>query len=277
MPFMIAAVIQMNSGPHPQANLEQAAGLLTQAAGRGARLAVLPEHFGLMLPEGQPPPAPEPLDGPTAAFLAGQARRHKLWLLGGSFAQQGARGRRYNTSLLVDDQGRVRAHYHKIHLFDLGLPGQEALTESRHYSPGRRLVVADTPLGRLGLSICFDLRFPELYRRLRLKGAEVLAAPSAFTAATGREHWELLVRTRALENQCYMLAAAQWGQHAPGRASHGQAMIVDPWGRVLAQCPQGVGLACAEIRPQRLGRVRGLLDTAALARLLPRAWKKGVA
>lgn len=274
MPIMIAAVLQMNSGPHPQANLEQAAGLLAQAASQGARLAVLPEHFGLLLPEGQPPPSPEPLTGPLAAFLAGQARQHKLWVLGGSFAQQGAGGRLYNTSLLVDDQGRVRAHYQKIHLFDLGLPGQEALTESRHYSPGRRLVVADTPLGRLGLSICFDLRFPELYRRLRLMGAEVLAAPSAFTAATGRDHWELLVRARALENQCYMLAAAQWGQHAPGRASHGQAMIVDPWGRVLAQCPEGVGLACAEVRTQRVGRVRTLMDTASLARLLPSAWKK---
>ncbi len=272
---MIAAVLQMNSGPDRQANWAQAQDLLAQAAARGVGLAVLPEHFGLLLPEGQAPPAPETLAGPTLEFLASQARRHRMWLVGGSLAQRGARGRLYNTTALLDDQGRLRAHYQKIHLFDLGLPGQTALTESRFYSPGRRLVVADTPLGRLGLSICFDLRFPELYRRLRLKGAQVLAAPSAFTAATGREHWELLVRTRALENQCYMLAAAQWGQHAPGRASHGQAMIVDPWGRVLAQCPQGVGLACAEIRPQRVDRVRGLLDTMRLARLIPVGWQKG--
>jgi len=250
---------------------------LAQAAGQGAGLAVLPEHFGLLLPEGQPPPAPETLSGSTAAFLAAQARRHGMWILGGSLAQQDARGRLFNTSLLVDSQGRRRAHYQKIHLFDLGLPGQPALTESRYYSPGRRLVVAETPLGRLGLSICFDLRFPELYRRLRLKGAEVFAAPSAFTAATGRDHWELLVRTRALENQCYLLAAAQWGEHAPGRASHGQAMIVDPWGTVLAQCPPGIGLAFAEIRPQRISRVRGIMDTAKLARLVPASWQKGVA
>jgi predicted amidohydrolase len=272
---MIAAVLQMNSGPDRQANLLQAQDLLTQAAGHGAGLAVLPEHFGLLLPEGQAPAAAEPLAGPTLAFLAGQARQHRMWLVGGSFAQRGARGRLYNTSVLLDDQGRLQAHYQKIHLFDLGLPGQPALTESRFYSPGRRLVVADTPLGRLGLSICFDLRFPELYRRLRLKGAQVLAAPSAFTAATGREHWEVLARARALENQCYLLAAAQWGQHAPGRASHGQAMIVDPWGRVLAQCEPGIGLVCAEVRSQRVDRVRGLLDTVNLARLLPAGWQKG--
>ncbi|MFH1033654.1 MAG: carbon-nitrogen hydrolase family protein [Pseudomonadota bacterium] len=272
---MIAAVLQMNSGPDQAANLRQARDLLARAAAQGAGLAVLPEHFGLLLPEGQAPAAAETLAGPTVAFLQKLARQHHLWLVGGSFAQRGGRGRLYNTSVLIDDQGRPRAHYQKIHLFDLGLPGQPALTESRYYSPGRRLVVAPTPLGRLGMSVCFDLRFPELYRRLRLQGAEILVAPSAFTAATGREHWELLVRARALENQCYMLAAAQWGEHAPGRASHGQAMIVDPWGRVLAQCEPGIGLVWAEIRPQRVARVRGLLDTASLARLLPAAWQRG--
>lgn len=272
--FMIAAVIQMNSNDQPGQNREQAAELLAQAARQGAALAALPENFGLMLPEGSPPPAPEPLQGPTLAFLAQQARAHGLWILGGSFAQGKPGGPMLNASPLLDDQGRLRAVYHKIHLFDIHLPGKRPLLESRHFRPGRRLVVAPTPLGRLGLSVCFDLRFPELYRRLRLKGAQVLAAPSAFTATTGRDHWELLVRARALENQCYLLAPAQWGDHGRGRQSHGQAMIADPWGKVLAQCPEGQGLACAEIDPARLAQVRGLLDTAPLARLLPAAWKK---
>ncbi len=272
---MIAAVLQMNSTADRRANLEQAAGLLARAAAQGAGLAVLPEHFGLLLPEGRAPKAPEPLRGPTLDFLAGQAKDLGLWIVGGSFAQRAADGRVHNTCPLVDDQGRLRAHYQKIHLFDLSLPGGRALTESRHVAPGRRLVVAETPLGPMGLSICFDLRFPELYRRLRLKGARVLAAPSAFTASTGRDHWELLVRSRALENQCFLLAGAQWGEHAPGRASHGQAVIVDPWGKILAQCPPGVGLACAEVDPLGAVRVRRVLDSTAMARLLPAAWRRG--
>jgi len=161
-------------------------------------------------------------------------------------------------------------------LSDLALPGQPAWLESRLVAPGRRLVVADTPWGRLGMSICFDLRFPELYRRLRLMGADLIAAPSAFTQKTGQVHWELLLRARAVENQCYVLAGAQWGDHGGGRASFGSAMIVDPWGQVLARCADGVGLVLAEVDPARVLEVRRTLDTAQLARLLPAAWRKGV-
>jgi len=272
---MKAAVLQMNSVRDRAANLEQAAALLNQAAAQGARLAVLPEHFACLVPEGQPHPHPEPLKGPTLAFLADQARRLGLWIVGGSLAEAAPGGKTRNTSPLLDDQGKLVAVYRKIHLFDLALPDQPAWLESRLVVPGRRLALADTPLGRLGMSICFDLRFPELYRRLRLKGAEILAAPSAFTLATGRDHWELLLKARALDNQCHLLAGAQWGDHGQGRASFGSAMIVDPWGQILARCPEGVGLAVAEInRPGRDG-IRQRLDTAKLARLLPAAWGKG--
>lgn len=272
---MKAAVLQMNSGRDRAANLEQAAALLNQAAAQGARLAVLPEHFACLVPEGQPHPHPEPLKGPTLAFLADQARRLGLWIVGGSLAEAAPGGKTRNTSPLLDDQGKLVAVYRKIHLFDLALPDQPAWLESRLVVPGRRLALADTPLGRLGMSICFDLRFPELYRRLRLKGAEILTAPSAFTLATGRDHWELLLKARALDNQCHLLAGAQWGDHGQGRASFGSAMIVDPWGQILARCPEGVGLAVAEInRPGRDG-IRQRLDTAKLARLLPAAWGKG--
>lgn len=272
---MKAAVLQMNSGRDRAANLEQAASLLAQAASQEARLAVLPEHFSCLAPEGQPHPHPEPLRGPTLAFLADQARRLGLWIVGGSLAEKGPEGKTYNTSPLLDDQGRLVAVYRKIHLFDLALPGQPAWLESRLVAPGRRLVLAETPLGRLGMSICFDLRFPELYRRLRRRGAEIMVAPSAFTLATGSDHWELLLRARALDNQCHLLAGAQWGDHGQGRASFGSAMIVDPWGQVLARCPEGVGLAVAEISRARRDEIRQRLDTAKLARLLPAAWGKG--
>ena len=275
MDGMKAAVLQMNSGRDRAANLEQAKTLLYQAAARGAVLAVLPEHFACLVPEGRPHPHPEPLRGPTLAFLQQNARRLGMWIVGGTLAEAAPGGKTFNTSPLIDDQGRLVAVYRKIHLFDLALPGQPAWMESRLVRPGRRLVLADTPLGHLGLSVCFDLRFPELYRRLRMKGAAILAAPSAFTLATGRDHWDLLLRARALDNQCHLLAGAQWGDHGGGRQSFGSAMIVDPWGQVLARCPEGVGLALAEIDRERLAEIRGRLDTAALGRLLPAAWGKG--
>lgn len=264
----------MNSTGDRAANLEQAKGLLTRAAASGASLAVLPEHFSHMQSEGKLPARPQPLRGELFEWLAGQARTHNLWLIGGSYNRR-VKGRRriYNTCLIIDPAGRLAAHYDKIHLFDLDMPGHKTLTESAFVLPGRRVVTVDTPLGCLGLSICYDLRFGELYRRLRLKGAEFIVAPSAFTKVTGQSHWELLVRSRAVENACFVLAAAQWGVHGKGRESFGHAMIVNPWGDVLAECTDGVDLAMADIDRDELLSWRRRLDSTRHARLLPRAWR----
>lgn len=272
---MKVAVLQMNSGADRQANLAQAADLLAQAAAAGAEMAVLPEHFSHMQSEGILPARPEPLRGRLFAWLADQTRRHGLWLVGGSFNQRVAGHRRiYNTCPVLDPAGEMTAYYQKAHLFDLDMPGHQTLQESAFVLPGRRLVTVDTPAGKLGLSICYDLRFAELYRRLRLKGAEVLTCPSAFTKVTGQAHWDILVRARAVENACFVLAAAQWGSHGQGRESFGHAMIVNPWGEIVAQCPEGVGWAMAEVDPDQVADWRSRLDSTAHARFLPAAWRR---
>ncbi len=274
---MICAVLQTQANEDRQANLEVAARLLAQAKEAGARLAVLPEHFSYLADMRQMPEAAQTLRGPVVEFLAEQAKELGLWIVGGSFAQlsRGA-GRVFNTCPVLDDQGRLQAYYQKIHRFDLDMPGQAKWEESSYIRAGRRVVTVDTPVGTIGLSICYDLRFPELYRRLRLKGATILAAPAAFTKGTGQDHWELLVRTRALENACYVLAAAQWGPHGGGRESWGQSMIVGPWGEVLAQCESGVGLALCDVDPERVASARRRLDSTSHARLLPRAWREAL-
>jgi predicted amidohydrolase len=272
---MLAAVIQMRSTMDRAANLAQAEELLRKSSEKGAKLAMLPEHFSFMQPEGKPPRGPEPLRGPLVSWLSGLARELKLWIVGGSFAHQPkGQERVYNTCPLINPKGELTAWYSKIHLFDLSIPGSRKLTESAYAKPGRRLVVAQTPLGKMGLSICYDLRFPELYRRLRLKDAEILAAPSAFTKLTGQAHWEILIRARAVENCCFVMAAAQEGAHTRNRESFGRAMIVNPWGEILAECPPGPGLALAEISIKELKRHRRRLDTTTHAKLLPAAWRK---
>ncbi len=274
---MRAAVIQMTSTDRRQENLDQAAELLARAKAQGAELAVLPEHFSYLAAMEQMPRAAEPLRGPTLAFLAEQARRLGLWLIGGSFARKSADPARcYNTCPVLSPQGELLTHYDKIHRFDLAIPGQAVWEESRYVKAGRRVVTVPLPVGLTGLSICYDLRFPELYRRLRLQGAEVLAAPAAFTFATGKDHWEVLVRARAIENACYVLAAAQVGEHGGRRRSWGQAMIVGPWGEMLDQCGLGPGVALAEVTPRGAARSRRKLDSTRHARLLPRAWDKGL-
>jgi predicted amidohydrolase len=270
---MLTAVIQMRSTTNRPANLAQAEELLREAAQKGAVLAMLPEHFAFMQPEGKPPQGPETLQGPIVKWLCGLARDLDMWIVGGSFAHQPKGSDHvYNTCPIIDASGKLIAWYSKIHLFDLNFAGQRALMESAYTKPGRRIVTAETPLGLMGLSICYDLRFAELYRRLRLKGAEILAAPSAFTKLTGQAHWELLVRTRAVENCCFVMAAAQEGAHTAKRESYGRAMIVDPWGKILAQCPPGPGLALADISARDIKRHRRRLDSTRHARLLPTAW-----
>jgi deaminated glutathione amidase len=248
---MKVAAIQMTSGPDVAANLEQAGGLLEEAAARGARLAALPENFSFMgLKDADKRAAAErDGDGPAQEFLAATARRLRLWIVGGTVPlAAGADGRVAAACLVYDSDGVRVARYDKIHLFDVDLPGRaEAYRESAHVAPGARAALLDTPAGRLGLSVCYDVRFPELYRHLSAGGAQLFSVPSAFTSPTGRAHWETLLRARAIENLCYVLAPAQSGFHASGRETYGDSMIVDYWGRVLQRLPRGRGCTVADI------------------------------
>lgn len=242
---MTLAVIQMVSQTDIQTNLAAARRLLEQAAKSGARLAVLPENFAAMgrsdlvaLGRAEAEGA-----GPILPWLKQTARDLNLWIVAGTIPlppddQPLAKVRA--CSLLVDDHGQRVARYDKLHLFDADVSDARGrYRESDYYAAGERLVVVDTPVGRLGMSVCYDLRFAELYTSLRLAGAELISAPSAFTAVTGQAHWEMLVRTRAIETQCYMLAAAQGGEHPNGRVTHGHSSIVDFWGQVLAEQATG--------------------------------------
>ena len=265
---IVAAVVQMTSTTDVERNLAQAVRLVTQAAARGARLVGLPENFAFLRSEGEPVPAAQALDGEWVRRMAALARRHEITLLLGSLPEAVPGDTRVrNTCVLLGPDGDTIATYRKIHLFDSDLPGMEHLKESRSVLPGDEIVVADTPAGRLGLSICYDLRFPELYRALSSRGARVLCVPSAFTERTGKAHWEVLLRARAIENLAYVLAPAQVGHHGGGRASHGQALIADPWGLVVAQVPDGEGIALAELDFDRLDRLRRELPALRHARL----------
>jgi deaminated glutathione amidase len=257
---MKVAALQMTSGPDVAANLAQAGTLLEEAARGGAQLAVLPENFSFMgLKDADKRAVAEPDGaGPVQNFLAASARRWKLWIVGGTTPLQGgADGRVAAASLVYDADGRRVARYDKIHLFDVDLPGRaESYRESAHVAPGATAAVLDTPVGRLGLSVCYDVRFPELYRHLSAAGAQLLSVPSAFTAPTGRAHWETLLRARAIENLCYVIAPAQSGIHPSGRETYGDSMIVDYWGRILSRVPRGRGCAVAEVDLARQTAVR---------------------
>jgi predicted amidohydrolase len=265
---LVAAAVQMTSTSDEEANWESARRLIERGAARGARLVATPENTNYLGPHDQKAARAEPLDGPTVGRFAELARRLGIYLLLGSFNERSDEPSRcYNTSVLLGAGGEVLAAYRKLHLFDVDVPGGVRFTESATCKPGdlggpadpgRGLVVAETPVGRLGLTICYDLRFGELYRRLADLGADVLAVPSAFTLATGKDHWEPLLRARAIENQCYVLAPAQHGRHDDGglRESYGHAMIVDPWGLPVAVASDGPGLALAEIDLELVARVR---------------------
>jgi predicted amidohydrolase len=257
---MKAAAVQMTSGPEVAQNLEQARVLIEQAAARGARLVALPENFSFMGLKDADKRAVAEADGggPVQDFLAATAARLKLWLVGGTVPlRAGADGRVAAASLVYDADGHRVARYDKIHLFDVDIPGRaESYRESAHVAPGSRAVLIDTPVGRLGLSVCYDVRFPELYRHLSAAGAQLLVVPSAFTSPTGRAHWETLLRARAIENLCYVIAPAQSGFHPSGRETYGDSMIVDFWGRILQRVPRGTGCAVAELDLQRQAGVR---------------------
>jgi predicted amidohydrolase len=247
----IVAAIQMTSSHIVADNLAAAAVLLRQAKDAGADIACLPENFSFigLRDADKLQVAEADGEGAVQAFLSDTARQLKMWILGGTIVIRGDTERRVaNTSLLIDAAGKRVARYDKIHLFDVTIPGrEEQYRESTHVMPGRELVIADTPVGRLGMSVCYDMRFPELYRELVLQGAEWLAMPAAFTVPTGRAHWETLLRARAIENLCYVVAPAQSGTHTSGRETYGDSLIVDYWGQVLARLAKGSGLITAEI------------------------------
>jgi len=254
------AAIQMTSGHRVEDNLEAAAKLLREAKEAGAELACLPENFSFIGLKDADKLAVAEADGsgPVQQFLSETARALGLWILGGTTVIKGDSARRVsNTSLLVDSQGKRVARYDKIHLFDVAIPGRnEQYLESTHVTPGRKVVLADTPVGRLGLSVCYDMRFPELYRELVARGAEWLAMPAAFTVPTGRAHWETLLRARAIENLCYVVAPAQWGTHTSGRETYGDTLIVDYWGQVLSRLPSGIGVITAQLDLGRQAETR---------------------
>jgi predicted amidohydrolase len=253
----VAAVAQMSSGAERARNVARAADLVRTAAERGAKLVVLPEVFPWRGPRDAEPGQAETIPGPTTAAMADVARAAGVWLVMGSMLEQGPDGgRSWNTSVLLSPAGAIVARYRKIHLFDVELPGRVSVRESDARAPGAEVVAAQTELGTIGMSICYDLRFPELYRRLVAQGAELLVMPSAFTFVTGAAHWTVLCRARAIESQCYFLAANQTGPSAHGHLDYGHSMIVDPWGTVLAEAPEGEGLAVAEIDRDYVSRVR---------------------
>jgi predicted amidohydrolase len=261
------AVCQLNSREDRSANLAVARDLLDRAAAAGADLAVLPEYVDYLGPAAGAP-KPEPVDGEFAAFFAEAARRLGIWLLAGSFHEVSAEpDRTYNTSLVFDRAGELAAVYRKIHLYDVEIPGRVSYQESRTVAPGTETTVVDMEGVRVGLSICYDLRFPELYRRLAIAGAQVLVVPAAFMMHTGRDHWEVLLRARAIENQCYVVAAGQIGDHEPGRTCFGRSMVIDPWGTVLAQAPDTIGVTVADLDLDRLATIRAELPSLANRRL----------
>jgi predicted amidohydrolase len=245
------AAIQMTSSHVVADNLAVAGDLLREAKDLGCDIACLPENFSFIgLRDADKLQVAEPDgEGAVQSFLSDSARELKMWILGGTIVLKGDTDRRVaNSSLLIDDDGKRVARYDKIHLFDVTIPGRdEQYRESTHVTPGRDLVLADTPVGKLGLSVCYDMRFPELYRALVSRGAEWLAMPAAFTVPTGRAHWETLLRARAIENLCYVVAPAQTGTHTSGRETYGDSIIVDYWGQVLSRLAKGAGVITADI------------------------------
>jgi predicted amidohydrolase len=268
-PFL-AAVLQLNSGSNPEANWELAEVQVRRAAARGARLVSTPENTNYLGPHEEKVRLAEPLDGPTCQRFSALAAELEIHLLLGSFNEaSGDSERCYNTSVLFGPAGERLAVYRKIHLFDIDLSDEVRFVESSTVKAGSEVVTAATELGQLGLSICYDLRFSELYLRLAAAGAEIVTVPSAFTLTTGKDHWQVLLRARAIETQTFVLAPAQWGRHDDRglRESYGHAMIVDPWGQVLAMVPDGPGFTLAEIDLARLDRVRASLPVADHRRL----------
>jgi deaminated glutathione amidase len=253
--FRVAA-LQMVSTPDRERNLAQASRLIAQAAREGAGLVLLPEYFCIMGFKDTDKLAlrETPGEGPIQQFLADAAREHRVWVIGGTLPLESAESDRVlNTTLVFDPSGKQAARYDKIHLFNFE-KGEESFDEARTICPGSEVRSFEAPFGRVGLSICYDLRFPELYRKLG--DCALIVVPSAFTYTTGQAHWEMLLKARAVENQCYVLAAAQGGKHENGRRTWGHSMLIDPWGEIVAVLEEGAGVVAGSLDAARIAAVR---------------------
>lgn len=266
------AAIQMSSQDDVVANLARAAELVTRAAGEGAALVLLPENFAYLGPEEGKRAVAEPVgdapQGPILAAVAEVARRARVHVIAGGMPERAADpARPYNACVVISPDGKTIGKYRKVHLFDVDVGDGQRYCESASTTPGAAPVTVSIAGFSVGLSVCYDLRFPELYRQLARMGADVLVVPAAFTLATGKDHWHVLLRARAIESQAYVVAAAQWGTHPRGRRTYGKSLIADPWGDVLAQCPEGEGLALADVDRAYLERVRANLPALRHRRL----------
>ncbi len=260
MKSYLAAAIQMTSQPDLEKNLKQAEELIDLAVRQGAELLGLPENFAFLGQESDKVAIASEIDSKAEKFLTLMAQKYQITLLGGGYPVpvQGDSSKAYNTALMVNPNGEAVARYQKVHLFDVDVPDGNTYQESSTVMAGKSFppIYTSETFGQIGLSICYDVRFPELYRYLSQNGAEVLFIPAAFTAFTGKDHWKVLLQARAIENTCYVIAPAQTGNHYERRYTHGHAMIIDPWGVILADAGEHPGVAIAEINPTRLKQVR---------------------
>lgn len=258
MKSYLAAAVQMNSLPDVSKNLAQAEDLIDLAVRQGAELVCLPENFSFLGDEATKMAEADTIGQQSEKFLKTMAQRYQITLLGGGFPVPAGSNKVYNTALLIGPAGEELARYEKVHLFDVNLPDGNTYQESKTVLAGKNLppIYPSKELGHLGLSVCYDVRFPELYRHLSQMGAEILVVPAAFTAFTGKDHWQILLQARAIENTAYVIAPAQTGKHYAMRQSHGHAAIVDPWGIILADAGEKPGVAIAAIEPARLEQVR---------------------
>ncbi|MEM6592846.1 MAG: carbon-nitrogen hydrolase family protein [Cyanobacteria bacterium P01_H01_bin.119] len=254
----LAAALQMTSVPNLDKNLAEAEDLIDLAVRRGAELITLPENFSFLGDEAAKVASADAICRASEQFLKTMAQRYQVTLLGGGYPVPAADGKVYNTAVLVSPSGEELVRYEKAHLFDVNVPDGNTYRESNTVISGRRLPpsLSSSTLGTLGISVCYDVRFPELYRHLSKSGAQVLVIPAAFTAYTGKDHWQVLLQARAIENTCYVIAPAQTGFHNARRQSHGHALICDPWGVILDDAGDKPGIAIAEINPARLAQVR---------------------